>query len=39
MLPVKAERSFAVRKVSPAFRFTEPLPSVSSIKRGAVAAQ
>jgi hypothetical protein len=39
VLSVKAGRSFAVCKVSPAFRFAEPLPSVLSIKCGAVAAQ
>jgi hypothetical protein len=31
MLPVKAERSFAVRKVFPTFRFAEPLPTVLDI--------
>jgi hypothetical protein len=36
---MKAGRSFAVPKVLPAFRFAEPLPSVLSVKRGAVAAQ
>jgi hypothetical protein len=36
---MKAGSRFAVRKVSPAFGFAEPLPSVLGIKRGAVAAQ
>jgi hypothetical protein len=39
VLRMKAGRRFAMRKVSPAFRFAEPLPSVLRIKRGAVAAQ
>ena len=39
MLPVKAERSFAVRKVLPTFRFAEPLPTVLDIERRAMATQ
>jgi hypothetical protein len=39
VLSMKAGRRFALRKVSPAFRLAEPLPSLSSIKCGAVAAQ
>ena len=39
MLPVKAERSFAVRKVFPTFRFAEPLPTVLDIERRAMATQ
>jgi hypothetical protein len=39
VLSVKAGRRFALRKVSPALGLAKPLPSLSSIKRGAVAAQ
>lgn len=39
MLGVKAGRSFAVRKVLPAFRFAEPLPAMLDIARRALAAQ
>jgi len=39
MLRVKAGRSFAVRKVSPTFRFAEPLPTVLDIERRALATQ
>jgi hypothetical protein len=38
MLGVKRSR-FAVRKVSPAIRFTQPLPAVFDVKRRAVTAQ
>jgi hypothetical protein len=38
MLGVKRS-GFAVRKVSPAIRFTQPLPVVLDIKRRAVTAQ
>jgi hypothetical protein len=34
---VKAGRSFAVRKLSPTFRFAEPLPTVLDIERRALA--
>jgi hypothetical protein len=37
MLRVKAGRSFSVREVFPTFRFTEPLPTVLDIERGALA--
>ena len=39
MLRMKAGRSFAMRKVFPTFRFTEPLPTVLDIERGALATQ
>lgn len=38
MFGVKRSR-FAVRKVSPAIRFAQPLPAVFGVKRGAVTAQ
>jgi hypothetical protein len=39
MLALKARNSFAVCDISPAFRFTKPLPTVLRVKHGALAAQ
>jgi hypothetical protein len=39
MLALKARNGFAVCDISPAFRFTKPLPTVLRVKHGALAAQ